>query len=278
MSLTIEPGALRDADTINAVLQEAEDKVNTVLRDSMLPNGIIPEVLLSGLVNEIAHCGEVSSTEVTLAFQPGDVASSWSTLLSLTEDFSGSGYGDDEQQMQVIEIDDATCGGVVVEWDLCLDRVTSWEAPAFAFGHAFGEFIVEVIIEVCNNSNTASSGNWYMIAGPFYQRNNAVFTNPSGGYPVTEADFNAAAGSNNPVISANIAGAVLINKAAMMAAVGSPTAVDIYGVRARARAWISDNNYTEITGRVTGLSPITAVFDIGSSRLMVENTRTGVLA
>jgi hypothetical protein len=155
MSLTIEPGALRDADTINAVLQEAEDKVNTVLRDSMLPNGIIPEVLLSGLVNEIAHCGEVSSTEVTITFSDG-AASSWSTLLSLTEDFSGSGYGDDEQQMQVIEIDDATCGGVVVEWDLCLDRITSWEAPTFEYGHAYGTFVVEVVIEVCNNTNTSS--------------------------------------------------------------------------------------------------------------------------
>lgn len=272
MSLTIEPGALRDADTINAVLQEAEDKVNTVLRDSMLPNGIIPEVLLSGLVNEIAHCGEVSSTEVAITFSDG-AASSWSTLLSLTEDFSGSGYGDDEQQMQVIEIDDATCGGVVVEWDLCLDRITSWEAPTFEYGHAYGTFVVEVVIEVCNNTNTSSGSNWYVIAGPFYQRNNAAFKSASG-YPLTESQYNAADGPNNPVISANVSGAVLIDKATMMAAVGSPTAVDIYGVRARARGWC---NFSGITGSVAGIAPV-AVFDLGSSRLMVENTRTGVLA
>jgi hypothetical protein len=72
----------------------------------------------------------------------------------------------------------------------------------------------------------------------------------------------------------NAHGAVLIDKATMMAAVGSPTAVDIYGVRARARGWC---NFSGITGSVAGIAPV-AVFDLGSSRLMVENTRTGVLA
>lgn len=277
MSHYIEPGTPRSAAEIAAVIQEVEDDINSVGAFSYQPGSLIPEVLLSGLV--VAHycAGEVSGSEVELEFVPGDAASAWTTFLIISTGGSGNGYGSGHRDMEAITIyNTPTFGGVVVEWDVSVDRATTWFAPAFTASHAMSRLVIELELDVCNNSAVHIEGNWYRVAGPFYHRLNAVFGTQGVGFPITDADFNLPKGINNPVTGLTFSGAVLLDQATIVEAVGSPTNINVYGVRLRARVWCSDAMYSSMTDSVNGLTPV-AVIDVGNSRLFLEHTRTGVL-
>lgn len=277
MSVFIVPGTERTAVSLTSVLQEVEDDINGVPRDSFKPQSIIPEVVLRGLIKANYVAGEVSGTEEELEFVAGDAASAWNTILKISVDGTGTGYGSDHRHMDPITVyGEEQFGGVVVEWDISLDRATSWIAPSFTTVHALSRLVVEVEVEVCNDADTGTSTNWHRVAGPFYQRTNAVFSTSGIPFPITDSEFNLDAGANNPVTGITFSGAVLLDADTMATAVGDPVNIDIYGVRVHARVWCSDAQYTNMTSNVLGLVPV-AVFDLANSRLIIEHTRAGVL-
>lgn len=277
MSVFIVPGTERTAASLTSVLQEVEDDINGVPRDSFKPQSIIPEVVLSGLIEAHYVAGEVTGTEEELEFVAGDAASAWSSLLTISVAGTGSGYGSDHRDMDLITVyGEDQFGGVVVEWDISLDRATSWIAPSFTAVHALSKLVVEVEVQICNDADTATSANWYRVAGPFYQRTNAVLATTATAFPITDNEFNLDAGPNNPVMGVTFSGAVLLNEDSISAAVGDPVNIDIYGVRVRARVWCSDTQFQNMDTHITGIVPV-AVFDLANSRLIVEHTRTGVL-
>lgn len=276
MSAFIVPGTVRNAASLTDVLSDVEDDINGVPRDAFLPESIIPETLRLGLFSGHYVAGEEVGAEVGLLFVGGDSASGWSEVLKVDVGGTGQGYGNRRRDMEMITLyQRPTFGGFVIEWDLHLWQITSWIAPTFEYGHAFGRFVIEIMVEVCNTTDTSStSSDWYPVAGPFYQRNNAVYLGNTS-YPTDEATFSGDGQDDNPLISAAISGAVLVDAAIMTALVG-PTNINVYGVRVRARAWASDTQYTSITNKVTDLSPY-ALFGLGSSRLCVEHTNAGIL-
>jgi len=277
MSIFIVPGTERTAASLTSVLQEVEDDINGVPRDSFKPQSIIPEVVLSGLIEAHYVAGEVSGTEEELEFVAGDAASAWSSLLTISVAGTGSGYGSDHRDMDPITVyGEEQFGGVVVEWDISLDRATSWIAPSFTAVHALSRLVVELEVQVCNDADTGTSANWYRVAGPFYQRTNAVLATTSTSFPITDSEFNLDAGPNNPVTGITFSGAVLLNEDSISAAVGDPVNIDIYGVRVRARVWCSDTQFQNMDTHITGIVPV-AVFDLANSRLIIEHTRAGVL-
>lgn len=276
MSAFILPGTPRDEASISAVLTEVQGDINAVPRDSFLPESIIPEVLRLGLFSGHYVAGEEVGATVGLLFVGGDSASGWSEVLKVDVNGTGNGYGNRRRDMEIITLyQKPTFGGFVIEWDLHLWQITSWIAPTFEYGHAFGRFVVELMVEVCNTTDTSStSADWYPVAGPFYQRNNAVYAN-NHTYPRNEAYFSGDTGDDNPLISAAVSGAVLVD-AAMMTALVGPTNINVYGVRVRARAWCAGAQYTLIRDNVVDIFPY-ALFGLGSSRLCVEHTQAGVL-
>ena len=277
MSVFIVPGTERTAASLTAVLQEVEDDINGVPRDSFKPQSIIPEVVLSGLIAAHYVAGEVTGTEDEVEFVSGDSASSWSTILKISVDGTGSGYGSDHRDMDPITVyGEEQFGGVVVEWDISLDRATSWIAPSFTAVHALSRLVVELEVQVCNDADTGTSANWYRVAGPFYHRTNAVLSTATVTFPVTDNEFNLDAGMNNPVTGVTFSGAVLLNEDSLSNAIGDPVNIDIYGVRVLARVWCSDAQYNSMTSNVMGIVPV-AVFDLANSRLIIEHTRAGVL-
>lgn len=277
MSVFIVPGTERTAASLTAVLQAVEDDINGVPRDSFKPQSIIPEVVLSGLIEAHYVAGEVSGTEEELEFVAGDAASAWSSLLTISVAGTGSGYGSDHRDMDPITVyGEEQFGGVVVEWDVTLDRATSWIAPTFTTVHALSRLVVEVEVQVCNDADTGTSANWHRVAGPFYQRTNAIFSTSGITFPITDSEFNLDAGANNPVTGITFSGAVLLDADTMATAVGDPININIYGVRVRARVWCSDAQYTSMITNITDLTPV-VVFDLDNSRLIIEHTRAGVL-
>lgn len=277
MSIFIVPGMARDAASLTDVLQEVQDDINGIPRNSFQPESIIPEVILSGLVESHYAAGEVVGSEDEIEFVSGDAASAWSTIVRIDVDGTGSGYGSDYRAMEPITLyGESLFGGVVVEWDVTVDRATCWVAPQFTTAHALSRLVIEVVLEVCNDADTGTSANWHIAAGPFYARTNAVFGTSSVPFPITDAAFNLNAGINNPVTGLTFSGAILLDTDTMTAVVGDPVNVDIYGVRIKARAWCSDSQYNQMTTNVTGLTPV-VVFDVGNSRLLIEHTRAGVL-
>lgn len=276
MSAFIVPGTERNAASLVDVLTEVEGDINNIPRDSFLPESIIPEVVRLGLFEGHYVAGEEVGATAGLLFVTGDAASGWSEVLKVDTGGTGEGYGNRRRHMDMITLyQKPTFGGVVIEWDISLLYITSWLAPVYEYSHAYGRFVIEIVVEVCNSSSTGStSTDWYPVAGPFYQRNNAVFSTQTG-YPTDEATFSGDGGSDNRLIGAIVSGAVLVDADRMTSLVG-PTNINIYGVRVRARAWTSDAYLTLLTDRVTDLSPY-ALFDLGSSRLLVEHTKAGVL-
>jgi len=276
MSAFVVPGTERNAASLVDVLTEVEEDINNIPRDSFLPESIIPEVIRLGLFDGHYVAGEEAGATAGVIFVPGDAASAWSEILKVDTGGTGEGYGNRRRYMDMITLyQRPTFGGVVIEWDIALLYITSWLAPAYAYSHPYGRLIVEMVVEVCNTSSTGStSTDWYPVAGPFYQRNNAVFKTQNA-YPINEATYTSDSGSDNHLIGANVSGAVLVDGDRMTALVG-PTNINIYGVRVRARAWAADAHITQLNGKVTDLAPY-ARFDLGSSRLLVEHTKAGVL-
>lgn len=277
MSVFIVPGTERTAASLTSVLQEVEDDINGVPRDSFKPQSIIPEVVLRGLIKANYVAGEVSGTEEELEFVAGDAASAWNTILKISVDGTGTGYGSDHRHMDPITVyGEEQFGGVVVEWDISFDRATSWIAPSFTAVHALSRLVVELEVQVCNDADTGTSVNWHRVAGPFYHRTNAMFETVGVSFPIPDSQFNLDAGMNNPITGVTFSGAVLLNEDSISAAVGDPVNINIYGVRVHARVWCSDTQHTSMTTNINGLVPV-AVFDLANSRLIVEHTRAGVL-
>lgn len=276
MSVLIVPGTPRDASSLTSPLQEVEDDINSVPRDAVRPESIIPEVLQSGLFENHYHAGEVVGTEEEIEFVSGDAASNWSHLLTISVAGTGAGYDSDHRDMEAITLDNEAFGGVVVEWDVTVDRATSWIAPVFTAVHALSKLVIELVVEVCNDADTGTSANWYTAAGPFYARTNAVLGTTGVTFPITDSEFNLDKGINNPVTGLTFAGAILLDAEAMTTITGTSAFIDIYGILVKARAWCSDTQFNNMDTQVNGLVPV-VVFDLGNSRLSIEHTRAGVL-
>lgn len=278
MSAFVVPGTPRNAASLVDVLTDIEGDLNSVPRNAFLAESIIPEVIQSGLLEGHYVAGEEVGGTVALLFVGGDTASGWSEILKVDVNGTGQGYGNRRRNMEQITLYQVpTFGGVVVEWDISLLRITSWLAPAYAYGHPYSRFVVEIQVEVCNSSDTSStSTDWYRVSGPFYQRGNAVFRTQTA-YPTDAATYSGDGGSDNQLIGAVVSGAVLLDSA-LLTSVIDPVNINIYGVRVRARAWCSEAYLELLTDtRVPDLNPY-AEFDLGSSRLCVEHTTAGVLA
>jgi hypothetical protein len=277
MSAFVVPGTPRNAASIVDVLEDIEGDLNSVPRGAFLAESIIPEVLRTGLFEGHYVAGEEAGAGVGLLFMSGNAASGWSEVLKVDIHGTGNAYGNRRRNMEQITLyQRPVFGGVVIEWDLSLRDITSWLAPAYAYGHPYSRFIVEIAVEICNSSDTSStSTDWYRVAGPFYQRGNAVFTTQTS-YPTDAATYSGAGGNDNQLIGAIVSGAVLVD-AALLTSIIDPVNIDIYGVRVQARAWCSETYLESLTDtRVPDLNPY-AYFDLGSSRLLVEHTTAGVL-
>jgi len=274
----ITPGQARSATSIVAELTALETTANAIAVSRVRPGSIKAEVLLAEEVTQqICWAGE--DADVQVDFVTGNTATSWTEIVALKAGAPTSGYGNAVGSMTAVDF--ATLGahaGVIVEFDVLVREITSWSGVAYSTHHAFGPFVVELRLEVCDEGTKTD---WFPVAGPFYVRGNAVLLEQaSATYPCTKDQFDTD-GANDPNCWHTVARACRIDKTRLRT-VTSRTNDELHGVRVRARGWCNSTDFANIQTNIRDLAPTVPyvpyfVIDAGS-RISLEQQNAGVLS
>lgn len=273
----ITPGQERSAASVVSELTALQTTVNAIAVSRIRPESIKAEVLQIGEVTQqVAFAGEDSDVQVN--FVTGNTATAWTEIVALKAGAPTSGYGNSVGAMTAVDF--STLGshaGVIVEFDVLVREITSWSGVVYSTYHAFGPFVVELRLEVCDEGTKTD---WFPVAGPFYVRGNAVLVESSTHtYPCTRDQFDTD-GANDPNCWYTVAGACRIDKTRLRLVTGR-TNDEIHGVRVRARGWCSASDFSTIQTQVVDPGPVPYVpyfvIDAGS-RISLEQQNAGVLS